>query len=186
MTQKARVSESLCVTAGDFLPVPGEVSSDYRSIAINTLAPHALSLAHVSHLQSAPTPETLPDHITPPALNCYRTYPGDIRLHLVINSQVCEISVLSMSQDLCSKRHILKITASLRAEPFVKYFSQCHLMPFTLNAITPQKHSVFNITHQETNWRSRLVNEMPKAELISSSLRPWANFVLNCILLYSI
>lgn len=70
-------------------------------------------------------------------------------------------------QDLWAKCCVLKINISLRAKLFVKYFSQCHLLDFKLNLIVPRKHSVFDITHQEVNFRIRLINETPKAGLIS-------------------
>lgn len=82
---------------------------------------------------------------------------------------------------LHSKSCVSKITMSPRAEHFVKCFSQWHLIHFKLNLIVPWKHSVFNITHQEINFRSRFINEMPKAILIAPSLRPYANFALHHI-----
>ena len=56
-------------------------------------------------------------------------------------------------------------------------------MHFKLNLIAPGKHGAFKITHEEINFRSRLINEMPKAVLVSPSLRPCANSALNHICL---
>lgn len=92
--------------------------------------------------------------------------------------------VIIIPQNLWNKSCVSKISMFPRAELFCKvFFTECHEIHFKLNLIVPRKHGVFKITHQEINFSSRLINEIPKAVLISPSLRPCANSALNHILL---
>lgn len=91
----------------DFLPVPGESSSDYlvnHLMPINVLATQ-MCLYPTFYIPNQPaTPETPLDHITvSPVSIPIVLMPGDIQF-----SQVWKMSGQMISQDFCKKELLLK------------------------------------------------------------------------------